>query len=136
MLLLIITTAETIAQKIPAYATVVNLGVSLRHRNETEKTENPTADNKPKNSPNKDVLLEPPIDIIIIPTVAIRMANHTFIEIFSFKKIKPSIAVINGIAAKQSKVIAAVVLMIDHINAIIAMPSPVPPTMPEIPIFK
>ena len=97
---------------------------------------NPIADNKPKNSPNKDVLSEPPIDIIIIPTVAIRMANHTFIEIFSFKKIKPSIAVINGIAAKQSKVIAAVVLMIDHINAIIAMPSPVPPTIPEIPIFK
>ena len=89
-----------------------------------------------KNNPNKDVLSEPPIDIIIIPTVAIRMANHTFIEIFSFKKIKPSIAVINGIAAKQSKVIAAVVLMIDHINAIIAIPSPVPPTIPEIPIFK
>ena len=38
------------------------------------------------------------------------------IEIFSFRNKKPSSAVMKGIAAIQSKVIAAVVLVIDHIK--------------------
>ena len=74
--------------------------------------------------------------IIAIPIVAIIIAIQTLIEIFSFKNKKPSNAVINGIAAKHSKVIAAVVLVIDQINVIIAVPRPIPPMTPDIPIFK
>ena len=48
----------------------------------------------------------------------------------------PSKAVINGIAARQSKVIAAVVLVMDHINVIIAVPKPIPPIIPDIPTLK
>ena len=58
------------------------------------------------------------------------------IEIFSFKNKNPNKAVINGIAARHSKVIAAVVLVIDHINVIIAVPRPIPPIRPDIPTLK
>ena len=53
------------------------------------------------------------IAIINIPSAAIIMDNHTFIEIFSFKNKNPNKAVIKGIAAKQSNVIAAEVLVIE-----------------------
>ena len=58
------------------------------------------------------------------------------IEIFSFKNRKPSSAVIKGIAAKHNKVTAAVVLVIDQIKVIIAVPKPTPPIIPDIPILK
>ena len=41
----------------------------------------------------------------------------------------------NGIAARQRKVIAADVLVMDQIKVIIAKAKPTPPTIPEIPIF-
>ena len=62
--------------------------------------------------------------------------NQTFNEIFSFKNKKPNKAVINGIAAKQSNVIAALVFVIDQIKVIIAHPSPTPPANPDKPILK
>ena len=39
-------------QNIPATATVVNFGVSFRHLNDTEKTEKPIAETKPKIKPS------------------------------------------------------------------------------------
>ena len=42
----------------------------------------------------------------------------------------------NGIAAKHNKVIAALVFVMDQIKVIIAVPSPIPPIAPEIPILK
>tara|TARA_Y100000590_G_C14806759_1_gene671017 strand:+ start:319 stop:486 length:168 start_codon:yes stop_codon:yes gene_type:complete len=53
------------------------------------------------------------IAIINIPIAAIDIATQTFIEIDSFKNIKPKSAVIKGIAARQSKVTAAEVLVIE-----------------------
>ena len=124
------------AQNKPAIATVVNLGVSFLHLKETEKTEKPIAETMPKTKPTKDPLSVLPKAIMIIPMAAIIIAIQTFNEIFSFKNKKPSKAVINGMAAKQRSVIAALVFVIDQIKVIIAMPSPTPPIMPEKPIFK
>ena len=100
-------------QKRPAKATVVNLGVSFLQRNETEKTEKPTEEVKPKTNPIKEFWPELPIAIINIPTVAIKIAIQTLIEIFSFKNKKASNAVKKGMAAKHSKVIAALVFVIE-----------------------
>ena len=76
-----------------------------------------------------------PKAIITIPIAAIIIANQTFNKIFSFKNKKPNKAEINGIAAKQSNVIAALVFVIDQIKVIIAIPSPEPPITPENPIL-
>ena len=57
-----------------------------------------------------------PKAIIIIPTVAIKIATQTFNDIFSFKNKKPNNAVKNGIAAKHSKVMAALVLVIEYMK--------------------
>ena len=127
---------ERAKQKKPAKATVVNFGVSFLHLNVTEKTEKPIEEVIPKTSPIKDPFSVLPDAIIIIPIVAMIMAIQTFIDIFSFKNRKPSRAVKKGIAAKQSKVIATLVLVIEKINVIIAMPRPEPPIIPEIPILK
>ena len=134
--LIIIIAAENKKQNRPANATVVNFGVSFLHLKETEKTENPIADTRPKIKPNRVFFSLLPAAIMAIPIVAIPIAVHTLKEIFSLKNRKPSKAVINGIAAKQRRVIAAVVFVIDQINVIIAVPSPIPPTMPEIPILR
>ena len=48
------TNIDTIAQKRPAKATVVNLGVSFLHLKVTEKTENPRADINPNKRPNSE----------------------------------------------------------------------------------
>ena len=77
-----------------------------------------------------------PIAITDIPKAATIIDIHTVKEILSFKNINPSIAVINGMAAKHNYVTAADVLEIDQIKVIIADPSPIPPIIPEIPIFK
>ena len=71
-----------------------------------------------------------------MPIEATNIAIQTLIDIFSFKNRKPNNAVIKGIAARHNNVIATVVLVIDQINVIIAVPRPMPPTIPEIPIFK
>ena len=105
----IITTIENKKQNKPAKATVVNLGVSFLHLNETEKIEKPKADTSPNTKPAivpKELL---PIDITTIPKAATIIAIHTFIDILSFKNKNPNKAVIKGIAAKHSSVIAAVV---------------------------
>ena len=129
-------TAENMKQKNPANATVVNLGVSFLHLRETEKIEKPNAEIRPKISPCNVFFSELSNAIIHMPIVAIIIAIHTVNEIFSFKNKKPNKAVIKGIAASQSKVIAAVVFVIDQINVIIAVPRPIPPIIPEIPILK
>ena len=126
----------TIKQKKPAKATVVNLGVSFLHLKVTEKTENPIEEVIPNISPSKEPFSVLPNAIITIPTVAIKIAIQTFKDIFSFKNKKPNNAVKNGIAAKHSKVIAALVFVIENIKEIIAIPSPEPPIKPEIPILK
>ena len=100
-------------QKNPAKATVVNFGVSFLHLRVTEKTENPIDDVNPKIKPINDFSPELPIAIIAMPTEAIIIEIQTFKEIFSLKNKKAKSAVKNGIAAKQSKVTAALVLVIE-----------------------
>ena len=100
-------------QNKPAKATVVNLGVSFLHLKLTEKIEKPIEDEIPKRNPTKELFSVFPKAIIIIPIVAIIIDIQTFNEILSFKKRKANIAVKNGIAAKHSKVIAALVLVIE-----------------------
>ena len=101
-----------------------------------KRLEKPIDEVIPNISPNKELFCVLPNAIITIPIVAIKMAIQTLIDILSFKNKKPSNAVKNGIAAKQSKVIAALVLVIEYINVIIAIPRPVPPIRPDIPILK
>tara|TARA_Y100000591_G_C21514667_1_gene536374 strand:- start:99 stop:434 length:336 start_codon:yes stop_codon:yes gene_type:complete len=105
--------AAKIKQKKPENATVVNLGVSVLHLSVTEKTEKPIVDVIPKTKPTTELLSELPNAIIIIPIVAIKIEIQTFNEIFSFKNKKARSAVKKGIAARQSKVIAAEVLVIE-----------------------
>ena len=123
-------------QKNPAKATVVNLGVSFLHLKVTEKTEKPIEDVIPKIRPIKEFFPVFPKAIIKIPIVAIDIATQTFNEIFSFKNKNPNNAVKKGIAAKQSKVTAALVFVIEYIKVIIAIPSPEPPIIPDNPILK
>ena len=125
-----------IKQKKPAKATVVNLGVSFLHLNVTEKTEKPIEEVIPKINPTREYIPVFPKAIIIIPIVAMKIDIQTFSEICSFKKINANNAVKKGIAAKHSKVIAAVVFVIEYMNEIIAIPSPDPPKIPDLPIFK
>ena len=100
-------------QKKPAKATVVNLGVSFLHRSVTEKTEKPIDDVSPKTKPIKDFSSVLPIAIISMPTVAIIIDIQTLKEILSFKNKKANNAVKKGIAARHSKVTAALVLVIE-----------------------
>ena len=127
---------ENKQQNKPATATVVNFGVSFLHLNETEKIENPKDDAKPNIKPFIDPMETLSNAMIATPNDATNMATQTLGIIFSFKNKKPNNAVIKGIAARHNNVIAAVVLVIDQINVIIAVPRPMPPTIPEIPIFK
>ena len=131
-----ITTSENKQQNKPAKATVVNLGVSFFHLNETEKIENPNADARPNIKPLIVPKEELPIAMITTPVDATNIAIQTLTDIFSFKNKKPNKAVIKGIAAKLNNVIAAVVFVMDQIKVIIAVPSPIPPIVPDIPIFK
>ena len=104
---------EKTIQKKPAKATVVNLGVSFLHLNVTEKTENPIEAVRPNTNPIKDFSLVLPSAIISMPAVAMTIEIQTFKEIFSFKNKKANNAVKKGIAAKQSNVTAALVLVIE-----------------------
>ena len=127
---------DTIAQKRPAKATVVNLGVSFLHLNVTEKTENPKDEVNPKINPTREFSAVFPKAMIVIPIVAIDIEIHTFKEICSFKNTKAKRAVKKGIAAKHNNVIAAVVFVMEYIKEIIAIPRPKPPKIPDLPIFK
>ena len=118
-------------QNKPAIATVVNLGVSFLHLKVTENIEKPIEEVMPKINPTIEFFSLFPTAIIIIPIVAINIETHTFKLIFSFKKRNASRAVKNGIAAKHSKVIAALVFVIEYINEIIATPNPQPPINPD-----
>ena len=100
-------------QKKPAKATVVNFGVSFLHLKVTEKTEKPIEEVKPNTKPINDFSPVFPSAIIMIPTVAISIDIHTLREIFSLKNKNANNAVKKGIAAKQSKVTAALVFVIE-----------------------
>ena len=100
-------------QKKPAKATVVNFGVSFLHLRVTEKTEKPIEEVKPKTKPINDFSPVFPSAIIMMPTVAIIIDIHTLKEIFSLKNKNANNAVKKGIAAKQSKVTAALVFVIE-----------------------
>ena len=102
-----------IKQNKPAIATVVNFGVSFLHLKVTENTENPIDDVIPKTNPMSEFFSSFPKAIIIIPIVAKKIEIQTFKEIFSFRNKKANNAVKKGIAARQSNVIAAVVLVIE-----------------------
>ena len=104
---------EKTTQKNPAKATVVNLGVSFLNLNDTEKTEKPLEAERPNTNPIKDFSLVLPSAIISMPAVAMIIEIQTFKEIFSFKNKKANNAVKKGIAAKQSNVTAALVLVIE-----------------------
>ena len=78
-----------------------------------EKIVKPIEEAIPNTSPNNELVSVFPKAITIIPIVAIKIAIQTFKDIFSFKNKKPNNAVKNGIAAKQSKVIAALVFVIE-----------------------
>ena len=100
-------------QKKPEKATDVNLGVCVFHLKVTEKTENPIDESIPKIKPTTELEPELPKAIIIIPTVAIKIEIQTFKDIFSLRNKKAKSAVKNGIAARQSKVMAADVFVIE-----------------------
>ena len=100
-------------QKKPAKATVVNLGVSFLHLNETENTEKPIEEVSPNTKPIKDFSPVLPIAIINIPAEAIIIDIQTLSEIRSLRNKNAKRAVKKGIAAKQSKVTAALVFVIE-----------------------
>ena len=108
----IITVANT-KQNNPATATVVNFGVSFLHLSDTENTEKPIEEARPKRKPIREFFSVFPMAIMIIPTEAIKIDTHTLIEIFSFKNKYAKIAVKKGIAAKHNKVTAALVFVIE-----------------------
>ena len=107
------TIAAKTKQKKPEKATVVNFGVSVLHLKVTEKTENPIEESIPKIKPTTELDPELPKAIITIPIVAIKIEIQTFNEIFSLRNKKARRAVKKGIAAKQSKVTAALVFVIE-----------------------
>ena len=109
----IITVEANTKQKNPAKDTVVNFGVSFLHLSVTEKIEKPIDEAIPKTNPIKDFSPPFPIPIINIPIVAIIIDIHTLKEILSLKNKKANNAVKKGIAAKQSKVMAALVFVIE-----------------------
>ena len=85
----IIITIENKKQNKPATATVVNFGVSFLHLNETEKIENPKADDKPNIKPLIDPNEALSNAIIPRPIVATIIAIQTLKDIFSLKNKKP-----------------------------------------------
>ena len=100
-------------QKKPEKATVVNFGVCVLHLRVTEKIENPIDESIPKIKPTTELDPLLPNAIIMIPTVAIKIEIQTFKDIFSLRNKKAKSAVKKGIAARQSKVMAADVFVIE-----------------------
>ena len=79
----------------------------------TENTEKPIEEVSPNTKPIKDFSPVLPIAIINIPAVAIMIDIQTFSEIRSLRNKNAKRAVKKGIAAKQSKVTAALVFVIE-----------------------
>ena len=75
--------------------------------------ENPIDEVSPNTNPIKDFSPVLPIAIINIPAVAIMIDIQTFSEIRSLRNKNAKRAVKKGIAAKQSKVTAALVFVIE-----------------------
>ena len=100
-------------QNKPATATVVNFGVSFLHLKVTEKIENAIEETIPKIKPSRVAFSVFPNEIIINPIAARKIEIQTLKLIFSLRKRNPSKAVKKGIAARQSRVIAALVFVID-----------------------
>ena len=90
------TKIATPAQKTPAIATVVNLGVFFLHLRETVNPAKPKDESKPFIKPNKEPSPWLSYDINIIPPAAIIIAINVVLEIFSFKKMYAKIAATNG----------------------------------------
>ena len=103
------TIKEKVAQNNPAIATVVKVGVFFLHLKDTEKIEKPNDDIRPTIRPNKVPTFLLVKAINTIPVAAIKIAIKVVTETFSLRKIYPSIAVINGMAANIRSVTAAVV---------------------------
>ena len=73
---------------------------------------------------------------MITPKKAMNIEIKVILRKLSFKKIYPSTAAINGITANIKSVTAAVVIVIENINPVIAVPKLKPPIKPDIPIFE
>ena len=85
-----------------------------------------------KSAEEMQKLVQDPINAAV---AAIIIAIQTLNEILSFKNKKPKNAVMKGMAAKNNKLIAAEVFVIDQINVIIAAANPQLPIRPDTPIF-
>ena len=127
--------SETLAAIIPPNDTVVSFGTFFLQRRETVNPAKAEDEINPLIKPNSVPVSLLSKDIKIIPEAAIIMANNVLFEIFSFKKIYASKAAIKGIAPNIIKVTAAVVVVIENTNEILAIPRHVPPIKPEKPIL-
>ena len=96
-----------ITQNNPARETVVKVGVLLFHLKLTDPIEKPKDDKRPSIKPNNVPILLLLKAINVIPTAAIIIEKKVVKETFSLRKIYPSIAVMNGIAANIKRVTAA-----------------------------
>ena len=72
----------------------------------------------------------------IIPIAAIIIEIQDVLETLSLRNMNARIAVMNGMAANISSVLAAVVCVKDKIKPIAAVAIPAPPMQPDKPIFK
>jgi len=129
------TRIETMEQKIPAMATVVNFGVFFFHLRETVNPAKPNDEINPLTKPNTVPVSLLSNDINITPAAAIVMAMNVVFEIFSFKKTYAKIAAMKGIAASIKRVTAAEVAVIENIKVILAVPRLMPPISPDKPIL-
>ena len=119
----------------PPKETVVSFGIFFLHRRETVNPAKAEDEINPFIKPNSVPVSLLSKDIKIIPAAAIIIAISVLFEIFSFKKIYASKAAIKGIAPNIIKVTAAVVVVIENTNVILAIPRQVPPISPGKPIF-
>ena len=129
------TKIETMEQKIPAMATVVNFGVFFLHLRETVNPAKPNDEINPLTKPNTVPVSLLSNDINITPAAAIVMAINVVFEIFSFKKTYAKIAAMKGIAASIKRVTAVEVDVIESIKVILAVPRLMPPISPDKPIL-
>ena len=127
------TKIDALAAIIPPNDTVVSFGTFFLHRRDTVNPAKADDEINPLIKPNIVPVSLLSKDIKIIPVVAIIIAIKVFFEIFSFKKIYASKAAIKGMAPNIIKVTAAVVVVIEKTNVILAIPRHVPPIKPEKP---
>ena len=129
------TKIATAEQKIPAIATVVNFGVFFLHLRETVNPAKPNDESNPLINPNNVPSPLLSSDINIIPAAATVIAMNVVFEIFSFKKIYAKIAATKGWVASIIIVTAAVVVVIESIKEMFAIPRLTPPINPDKPIL-